>query len=64
MIMLMYLSEHFEHVISFTAHVFFLICEELLPGIFHRVYVGLQAGSAEAEMRVKHLLKDIRLKNC
>jgi len=26
--------------------------------------VGLQAGSAEAEMRVKHLLKDIRLKNC
>ena len=43
---------------------FFLICEELLPGIFHRVYVGLQAGSAEAEMRVKHLLKDIRLKNC
>ena len=63
MIMLMYLSEHFEHVISFSAHVF-LICEELLPGIFPRVYVGLQAGSAEAEMRVKHLLKDIRLKNC
>lgn len=33
------------------------VFEELLPGIFHRVYVGLQAGSAEAEMRVKHLLK-------
>lgn len=33
------------------------VFEELLPGIFHRVYVGLQAGSAEAELRVRHLLK-------
>eukprot|EP00435_Cladocopium_sp_Y103_P015615 s2192_g3.t2 len=41
------------------ASIYRSVFEELLPGIFHRVYVGLRAGSGErsAEMRVRHLLK-------